>query len=147
MQPREAAELLTLMRGTWPTLARDEVANQLWLDDLVQLEQRSAVEAFRSLRNTQERAPAWALFREAYAAQARRFEPRRDEIEAPPEPRPTDEQKQAVHDLVHALKDHLTGRKKVLDPKPLARFDRQHSGFDALDPMLTYEELYEGDPA
>lgn len=141
MGPREAAELLALMRGTWPRLAPDEVANQLWLDDLVRLDSKPAVEAFRRLRNSEDRAPAWALFREAYQAQVRRFEPIRHELEAPDIPPPTEAEKARVHDLVVGLKDKLTKmpRQGKLQPRGPSR---PSSDFDPFTPMLSYDEVY-----
>lgn len=114
MMIEEAAQLLQLMRGTWPRLAPDEIADRLWLEDLSKLEAKPAMEAFRSLRDSEPRTPSWALFREAYGAQDRRFAPR--EIEAPDDDwvKPTEEDRRRVHALVNELAAKLTGRK----PRP-----------------------------
>lgn len=87
MTPRQAGELLTLMRGTWPRLAPDEVANQLWLNDLTRCDSAPALDAFRGLRDHTDRAPSWATFREAYNSALRRHQPHQPAIEAaPPDP-------------------------------------------------------------
>lgn len=144
MEPREAAEVLALMRGTWPRLALDEVANQLWLDDLVKLERREAIEAFRSLRDTQDRAPSWALFRDAYGAQRARYAPRREAIAAPARVAPTDEQRERIGTVVAELKDKLTTEPKVknrhIGVRP--KMPEPSGEFDPLTPMLTYDEVY-----
>jgi hypothetical protein len=71
MTPEQAAQVLTLMRGTWPRLAPDEVADRLWLEDLMGLEQAIAIDTFRSLRDTETNTPSWATFRAAYTNQAK----------------------------------------------------------------------------
>lgn len=110
----EAAQLLQLMRGTWPRLAPDEVADRLWLEDLAALDAKPAMEAFRSLRESEPRTPSWALFVEAYRAQARRFEPRAIAAPADEWEPPSEESKRRVHEMMNDLSAMLTGRK----PRP-----------------------------
>lgn len=66
MTTTEAAELLTLLRASWPRLAQDEVADRLWLEDLMRLDHDDALKAFRLLRDTSETTPSWAHFLRAY---------------------------------------------------------------------------------
>ena len=96
MEPREAAELLALMRGTWPRLAPDEVADRLWLEDLMRCDKACALEAFRGLRDSYDKTPAWSVFRECYQAQVRRKGLSQPAISGPGWVPPTDEERARV---------------------------------------------------
>lgn len=149
MQPREAAELLALMRGTWPRLAPDEVADRLWLEDLMRCEKSAALEAFRGLRDFNDKTPSWSVFRESYQAQVRRQGLDRAAIGAPDWEPPTEEQKARVHAVVADLKAMIREKKRILDGKAAPTKAVPHRGagtFDALAPMLTYTEVYEQEP-
>ena len=141
MDPRNAAEILAYLRATWPRLAQDEVADRLWLEDLSGLGYETALKAFRYLRDNEKHTPSWAVFIEAYNAKIPSTFDRA--IDAPKLPPPTEEQKETVHELVHALKEHLSRRGTELD-RPFRRPDpRPSSGFDPLTPMLSYDEVYD----
>jgi hypothetical protein len=78
----EAGELLLLMQGTWPRLANDEIAAQLWINDLTErCHRKIALDAFRGLRDSLDRAPTWATFWEAYRDAAQRYSNDRPELE------------------------------------------------------------------
>src|SRR3954469_3815362 len=99
----EAAELLALMRGTWPRLAPDEIADRLWLEDLMGCDRRAGLEAFRTLRASRDHVPSWAVFAEACQMHTRRLAPPTRELEAPSVV-PSEAERQRVHELVAGLK-------------------------------------------
>lgn len=107
MTPREAGELLTMMKATWSRLAADEVAAQLWVDDLLGLDRDLAYTTFRLLRGGLDRQPTWAEFRGTYKQQVER--PRAVKaLEVPPR---SPEDVARIHQLVHDLKAKLSLRK------------------------------------
>lgn len=84
MTPTEAGELLVLMQATWPRLAPDDVSSRLWVQDLTErCHRKIALEAFRGLRDSLDRAPTWALFWESYRDAAKRYQNDRPELEGP----------------------------------------------------------------
>ncbi len=116
MEPRDAAEMLALMRGTWPRLAPDEVADRLWLEDLCRCDKTAALDAFRGLRDHYDKTPSWSVFREAYQSAVRRKGFDRPALnEADWEP-PTAEERARVRALCEELAAKLsvgTRRRKV----------------------------------
>lgn len=108
MIPAEAAELLALMRGTWPRLAPDEVADRLWLEDLMRCDREIALIAFRGLRDSCEHAPAWAKFKESYTAALLQHTPGRRAISEEEWTPPTVEQRERIHRLVSGLAAKLS---------------------------------------
>lgn len=148
MEPREAAELLALMRGTWPRLAPDEVADRLWLEDLIRCDKACALEAFRGLRDHEPRTPSWASFRDAYEAQRRRKSFDRPALTAAADEPPTAEQRARVHDLVADLTTMIATKKRALDGKPTSRPATKSAtgGIDPLVPMASYGDVYGDDP-
>lgn len=108
MEPREAAELLALMRGTWPRLAQDEIADRMWLEDLIRCDRKCALEAFRGLRDSLDRAPTWSMFLESYRAQLRRKGLGFPAIESATVPSPTDEEKARVRAVCEELARKLS---------------------------------------
>lgn len=117
MDVREAAELLALMRGTWPRLAPDEVADRLWLEDLMRCDKAVALDTFRGLRDHVDKTPTWATFRESYTAAIRRRSPAVNALEAGSWEPPTEEQKARVHEIVGELKAMIREKKRILDGK------------------------------
>lgn len=147
MEAREAAEILALMRGSWPNLAQDEVADRLWLEDLMGCDVEPALKTFRWLRDHVEFAPTWAVFRERYFVAARPSIKEQIALE-PPKP-PTSSMTwtkvRASRDAIRERQreERVMERIKNRPPFPAAT---KHSGLDPLTPMLTYEEVYESEP-
>lgn len=136
MQPREAAELLALMRGTWPRLAPDEVADRLWLEDLMRCDHAAALDTFRGLRDFVDKTPTWATFRESYQAALRRRGFDRPALNAPDWDPPTEEQKERVHELVSDLKEMIRDKKRILDGKAAPAKAVPHRGSGTSDAVL-----------
>jgi len=144
--PIEAAELLALMRATWPRLAQDEVADRLWLEDLVELDAEVAHKVWRRLRDREQRTPSWALFKETYddRSQVGSHHP---ELEGP---RPKPITKEHYQKIVAEREAALEARReeRVMDrihnraPYPPVL---RPGGFDATIPALTYDEVYDED--
>jgi hypothetical protein len=140
MEPREAAELLALMRGSWPNFAQDEVADRLWLEDLVGLlDAKSAFTTFRWLRDHEDFPPSWAQFRERYDVDERPSISEQIAIEGPPEPC---RYGNGQYEVIRAEQREAALMQRVLNrpeyPQPL----KEH--FDATTPMLSYDEAVAG---
>lgn len=108
MTPNEAGELLLLLQATWPRLAADDVAARLWVQDLTNCDRESAMAAFRGLRDSLDRAPSWATFKEAYVAVRLQHTPGRRAISEEEWTPPTVEQRERIHRLVSGLAAKLS---------------------------------------
>lgn len=144
MEPREAAELIALMRGTWPKFAPDEVADRLWLEDLSELDAELAHSIWRKLRDTEEFAPSWALFRAAYYDRAQATS-RFRAIEPPSTPRSglSWSESQAKRAEIVAAQREARVQERIASRHERTETERSMPGVDPLAPMLTYAEVYE----
>lgn len=144
MEPREAAELLALMRGSWPRLAPDEVADRLWLEDLLPLDRDLAHKVWRRLRDQEQHTPSWALFRDVYEDRAQVGVLSRIAIEGP--------KSTMSYQEVMASREAIKARQRegrvqsMIAERTTRPPDAPGADHDPLTPMLGYDEVY-GEPA
>lgn len=143
MTPTEAGELLILMQASWPKLAPDDVGARLWVEDLCECDADSALKTFRWLRDHEQFPPSWAAFLERYRVEARPSISEQIAIEGPPVPV---RRGNGTYEAAKAAQREARVMERIENrphhPQPMV----EH--FDALTPMLSYEEVYdeEGNP-
>ena len=78
MEPDQAAEMLTVMRGYWPRFARDDVTTTLWLGQLVKCRADIAGTALAQLTSELDEPPSVAQWQEACRSAWRGVRPARE---------------------------------------------------------------------
>lgn len=129
------------MRGTWPKIATDEIANRLWLDDLVKLDSRLALETFRNMRDdwAEARVPSWANFLATYRQKAKVYADRPGRaLGEGTYQQPTETDKARVRTLVADLSEKL----KLAGQRKQSRHRESRPVPDGPKEAATYSEMY-----
>lgn len=154
MEPREAAELIVTMRATWERFAPDEIADQLWMEDLTGLDAEMSRRTWRYLRDHDEWAPSWTRFLAVYKDREpvwRRTLEAREALAAPPRPALEAGPPQASWREAAAKRAAELARKRLARSQAVCaeRSERPRqaafglTGIDPELPMLTYDEVYD----
>lgn len=75
MKPREAEDILALLKGAFPAHRLDPTDRDVWIESFSPLDADLAFQAVMRGRNEWTMFPSWARFKEAYRLQQRLREP------------------------------------------------------------------------